>query len=354
MLLAVVGFSGGPAVASTKHEVPNAQLAGKTVLLIPYWLDNFGIGFTHWMTALLKAEGVTATTINPNAVASAELSAITTELASHKYSAIVWEPIDENAAATTVKQLQAAKIPQVVFQGVQNGQWSAPDVNLDETHSLTNAGVIAATYIKSHPSLGSAPLAAFMGVYPQNTACIERMNSLLDGMRSVMPNAKVVYFGSADGEADATTKMTDFIDTHKAFNVTDGCGSASTLGVVNALNAAGMATAVNKVPQKIFVMTQDGTPPELQYLWNKDSALMVSSLLPPKTIAQQTLPLVNGLLQGTIALGSSVTVNVGWSPLTPDCAKYRPDVLQQFAGVKGFTVPQCSFTYTGPVTWPIS
>ena len=326
-------------------------MAGKKVLLIPYWLDNFGIGFTHWMTVLLKAEGITATTINPNAVASAELNAISTELASHQYDAIVWEPIDENAAATTVKQLQQAKIPQVVFQGVQNGQWSAPDLNLDETHSLTNAGIIAARYIKNHPSLGSAPLAAFMGVYPQNTACIERKNSLLNGMRSVMPNAKVVYFGSANGEADATTKMADFINTHTAFNVTDGCGSASTLGVLNALNAAGLATAVNKVPQKIFVMTQDGTPPELQYLWNKNSALMESSLLAPKTIAQAAVPVVNGLLEGKIALTKSITVNVGWSPLTPDCAKYRPDVLQQFAGVKGFTVPQCSFTYSGPVTW---
>ena len=286
-LLTIIGFSAGPAIASTKREAANAQLAGKKVLLIPYWLDNFGIGFTHWMTVLLKAEGITATTINPNAVASAELNAISTELASHQYDAIVWEPIDENAAATTVKQLQQAKIPQVVFQGVQNGQWSAPDINLDETHSLTNAGIIAARYIKNHPSLGSAPLAAFMGVYPQNTACIERKNSLLNGMRSVMPNAKVVYFGSADGEADATTKMADFINTHKAFNVTDGCGSASTLGVLNVLNAAGLATAVNKVPQKIFVMTQDGTPPELQYLWNKNSALMESSLLAPKTIARR-------------------------------------------------------------------
>jgi ABC-type sugar transport system substrate-binding protein len=353
VLLAVFGSSGVPAVASAKQEVASSQLAGKKVLIIPYWLDNFGIGFTHWMTALLKAEGVTATTINPNAVASAELNAITTELASHKYDAVVWEPIDENAAATTVKELQAAKIPQVVFQGVENGQWSAPDINLDETHSLTNAGVIAATYIKTHPSLGKAPLAAFMGVYPQNTACIERMNSLLNGMRSVMPNAKVVYFGAADGEADATTKMTDFINTHKAFNITDGCGSASTLGALNALNAAGLAKAVNKVPQSIFVMTQDGTPPELQYLWNKNSALMVSSLLAPKTIAQATIPVVNGLLTGKIALNASTTVNVGWSPLTPDCAKYRPNVLQQFAGVAGFTVPQCSFTYTGPVTWPV-
>ena len=79
-LLTIIGFSAGPAIASAKREAANAQLAGKKVLLIPYWLDNFGISFTHWMTVLLKAEGITATTINPNAVASAELNAISTGL----------------------------------------------------------------------------------------------------------------------------------------------------------------------------------------------------------------------------------------------------------------------------------
>ena len=206
---------------------------------------------------------------------------------------------------------------------------------------------MAAQYIKAHPALGSAPLAAFMGVYPQNATCVLRMHSFLNGMQSVMPNARVVYFGSAQNESDAADKMTDFINSGKKFNVTDGCGSASTLGVLAGLKSAGMANAPDKAPQKVFIMTQDGTPPELQSLWNKNSALMVSSLLPPKTGAQQTTKLITKIITKQIPLDSTENLQFGWTPMTPDCAKWRPIVLDQFAGVAGFNVPGCSFTYSG-------
>jgi hypothetical protein len=48
-----------------------------------------------------------------------------------------------------------------------------------------------------------------------------------------------------------------------------------------------------------------------------------------------------------IPLDSTENVEFGWTPITPDCAKWRPIVLDQFQGVAGFTVPTCSFTYTG-------
>jgi ABC-type sugar transport system substrate-binding protein len=136
--------------------------------------------------------------------------------------------------------------------------------------------------------------------------------------------------------------------------VSNGCGSASTLGVVAALNAAGLGAAHrvgtdNKVPEHVFIETQDGTPPELQYLWNKNSAVMVSSLLPAKDGAKVTVPIMIKLLTGALPLDSKTLVQFGWAPLSPNCQKYRPQVLSQFAGVPNFTVPKCSFVYTGPV-----
>jgi ABC-type sugar transport system substrate-binding protein len=314
---------------------------------VPYWLDNFNTAYTSWLTRILQAEGASVTVINANSVASRQLNAITSALGSSQYDGIIWAPIDLGTAGNTVKQIQAAGIPQVVFEGDLPSSVHVPQVNLDEQHSLTQPGVIAATYIKSHPQLGSAPLAAFMGVYPQNATCILRMNSFLDGMRSVMPNAQVVFFGAAQNSADAATKMTDFINTGKKFNVFDGCGSASTLGGLAGMKSAGLATAVNKAPGKVFIMTQDGTPPELQNLWNQNSAVMVSSLLPPKTGAEQTAALLTKVVTKAVPLDSTENIKFGWTPITPDCAKYRPQVLTQFQGVAGFNVPSCSFTYTG-------
>jgi ABC-type sugar transport system substrate-binding protein len=346
----LIGSFSAQGAVSRKNSAAAGPLAGKKVLVIPYWLDNFGIAYSTWLGRDLKALGASTTTINANAVASRQLNAISSALASRAYNALIWEPIDETAAGTTVKSLQAAKIAQIVFQGVPQGKWSAPLVELDEQNSLTAAAVIAAKYIKAHPALGDRPLAAFMGVYPQNSICVTRMKSFLRGLQSVSPNAKVVYFGAATNQAAATTKMTDFINTHTKFNVTDGCGSASTLGVVAALKSAGMANAVNKAPEKVFIMTQDGSPPELQYLWDKNSAVMVSSLLPARTGADRTTALLADVISGKVPLTSTKTVFFGWEPLTPNCAKYRAEVLKQFAGVANFNVPKCSFTYTGPVT----
>jgi ABC-type sugar transport system substrate-binding protein len=339
--------SSGTGTTTGTNASSSKPLAGKKILVVPYWLDNFNTAYTSWLTRILGAEGATVTVINANAVASRQLNAITSAIDTSQYDGIIWAPIDLGTANNTVKQIQQAGIPQVVFEGDLPSSVHIPQVNLDEQSSLTAAGVIAAQYIKTHPALGSAPLAAFMGVYPQNATCILRMHSFLNGMLSVMPNAQVVYFGAAQNESDAASKMADFITSGKKFNVTDGCGSASTLGALDALKSAGMATSTNKTPQKVFIMTQDGTPPELQSLWNENSALMVSSLLPPKTGAQETSTLLTKVMTKQIPLDSTENVQFGWTPITPNCAKWRPLVLNQFAGVAGFNVPSCSFTYTG-------
>ena len=348
LILAACGSSNsGNSASAGASSGSSGSLAGKKILVVPYWLDNFNTAYTSWLSRILGAEGAKVTVINANAVASRQLNAITSAINSSQYDGIIWAPIDLGAADNTVKQIQQAGIPQVVFEGDLPSSVHVPQINLDEQHSLTAAGVIAAKYIKAHPELGPAPLAAFMGVYPQNATCVLRMHSFLNGMRSVMPNAQVVYFGSAENESDSANKMTDFINGGKKFNVTDGCGSASTLGVLDALKSAGMASAPDKTPKKVFIMTQDGTPPELQSLWNKNSALMVSSLLPPKTGAQETAALIVNLIKKKIPLDSTKNVEFGWTPMTPDCTKWRPTVLDQFNGVRGFNVPSCSFTYNG-------
>ena len=355
VIAAIAAAAWAASVAGARQEKSAAgPLEGKKFLLVPYWLDNFGIAYTHWLDTYIKAAGGSSTAINANAVSSKQLSVINNAVNTGQYQGLVWEPIDQAAAATTVKEIQDAKIAQVVFQGVPQGKWSAPIVSLDETHSLTAAGVIAAKYIKSHPKLGPRPLGVFMGVYPQNSNCVLRMKSFLNGLRSVTPSAKVVYFGAAKNQADSARLMSDFINTHKQFNVTNGCGSASTLGVVAALNAAGLGGASrvgtdNKVPQHVFIETQDGTPPELQYLWSKNSAVMVSSLLPAKDGAKVTVPILTRLVGGSLPLDSKLVVQFGWKPLSPNCQKYRAEVLSQFAGVPGFKVPKCSFRYTGSV-----
>lgn len=324
------------------------SMEGAQILVVPYWLDNFNTAYTSWLTRYLNEMGAETTVINANAVASRQLDSINSAINTGQYDGIVWAPIDLGAAATTVKLIQDAGIPQVVFGAVLDpNEIQVPQVNLDEANSLTAAGEIAATYIAAHPELGDKPLAAFMGVYPQNETCVVRKDSFLRGMQSVTPDAEVVFFGSAQDAADATTKMTNFITTNTPFNVTIGCGSASTLGTLAALKAAGLGGAVNKVPEHVFAMTQDGSPPELEDLWDENSALMASMLLPPKDGARQTAELIAKVITGELPLDATDEVSFGWSPLSPDCEASRAIVLDEFDGVEGFDVPECSFEYQG-------
>ena len=118
------------------------------------------------------------------------------------------------------------------------------------------------------------------------------------------------------------------------------------LGGISAINAAGLGGAVNKVPEHVYMMSADGTPPELAYLWSPTSSLMRSIVLPPKDTATAVIKLITDELTGKVAYNETAIIPHNYSPLTPDCNKERPYMLQQFAGVPNFTVPSCSFKYT--------
>ena len=174
-----------------------------------------------------------------------------------------------------------------------------------------------------------------------------RFNSLIAGAKSVSPNAKVVFNGAAESGAEADSKMADFITRGIKFNVFDACGSTQSLGGISAMQAAGLAGAVNKAPQHVFVMSQDATPPELQLLWNKNSAEMVATLAPPKNAAQDAVNLMLPQLTGKLPVASNATGVMEWIPILANCKQYRAEVVTQFYGVPGFKVPACSFAYSG-------
>ncbi|MDR1634204.1 MAG: sugar ABC transporter substrate-binding protein [Bifidobacteriaceae bacterium] len=336
--------SGGSGSASGGQNAGSLQ--GKKLLMVPYWLDNFDTAWANWVTRFFDEEGVEVTVINANANASRQLDAIDTAINGGQYDGIIWGPIDMESAATTVERIQGAGIPQLVFGASLDGV-SVPQLNLDVDNALTPDGGIAAEYVLSHPDLGDHTRAVFLGQYPQTTDCTRRYESFVKGLEQADPDAEIVFNGLASNSADAADKMTDFITQGKDFNVYGACGAELGLGGLSAMKSAGLASAVDKAPNDVFIMTQDATPPELQELWDKDSALRISSLLPPKDGAEMTLDIMSRLLKGELPIDSEESALLGWMPITPDCAKYRDVILDQFEGVEGFNVPECSFEWTG-------
>src|ERR1700693_4472980 len=69
------------AVAASSHSTRSkgGVLAGKRILVIPYWLDAFNTANTSWIARLLKAEGAAKVhIINPNKDPSKTLNIIET------------------------------------------------------------------------------------------------------------------------------------------------------------------------------------------------------------------------------------------------------------------------------------
>ena len=74
---------------------------------------------------------------------------------------------------------------------------------------------------------------------------------------------------------------------------------------------------------------------------------MRSGLFGPKSAAEVDAKLVLNLLTGKVGYNQSAIGNLMMTWLTPDCEKGRAQAIDEFKGVEGFTVPDCSFKYRG-------
>lgn len=318
------------------------SLKGKKVLVSPYWLDAFGTASSSWITRLLQPYGIQADAVNPNGTASKQQDELSTAIANHSYDVIVWQPVDSQTAAANIKKIQDAKIPQVVeFASPGIGGLNYAVASVDWRKSFAPAGADAAKYVLAHPELGKAVKVAWMGPYPTVQICDDRFNGFMDGVKSVAPDAEVVFQGGATNQEQARSKMTDFITRQVDFNVFAGCGATEANGGFAAINAAGLGGAKNKVPEHVY-MAGEADPTGLQFLWKPDSAVMSAYLFGPKSAAETDVKMILGLLTGKIAYNEAVNnpIDVTW--LDSDCNKSRAEALDQFKGVQGFTVPECA------------
>jgi len=328
-------------------SVAAGSLSGKRVLISPYNMENFNTANTSWVTRLLEPYGVKTDVANPNGSSSKQLDNLETAIASQNYNIIIWQPIDPDTADTTIRKIQDAKIGQILqFAPKDIGGMHYSTTSVDWTKTYVSAGAAAATFIAKHPDLGP-PQVAWIGQYPASQQCNDRLQGFMDGIKSVSPDAKIVYNEGVTTAEQSRSKITDLITRGTAFNIFSACNGGMALGGIAALQAANLAGAVNKVPQHVYIATMDGSPPELQLLWDQNSAVMRVGLFGPKTAAIADAKMAINLLTGKVPFDGEAEefANVSW--LTPDCDTYRAQALEQFQGVEGFTVPACSFKYTG-------
>jgi ABC-type sugar transport system substrate-binding protein len=306
LLLSACGSSSNTSAAATTSSTTSAPAttsssaagspgapSGKGLTIGEVLLNTGAYQVAHQaaMEAYAKTQGITVKTCNANGTDSGQQQCVDGMISSH-VAGFILQPQDPASAASVVKQAQAANIPVVTWAvgpvvGVQ-----VPFVALAEYPQSEQAGVTAAKWVISH--LHQSPKVVEVSI-PNNTNCTNRMGGFLAGVRSVDKSAPLV--ADPDGQGltlPSENAMANVIQSGRAFNIATACNGDSSVGVLDALRAAGRGQAVNKVPKTEYVFGIDGTSQQMQQLLRKTSPLMQVLGLNP---VENTKVLVNTLVK---------------------------------------------------------
>ena len=129
-----------------------------------------------------------------------------------------------------------------------SGAPAAPFVPFNDIRPLAKqAGAEAAKWVVSNWARPQKWSCSIGSSFP--FAMMERMTPFFEGVKSVAPDAEVVFWDTVPPTKDGTlAKMEDQLQRDPDFNIFTGCGGDLILGGVAGLQAAGRAKATDKVP----------------------------------------------------------------------------------------------------------
>jgi ribose transport system substrate-binding protein len=187
-------------------------------------------------------------------------------LLSKGVDAIALSPVDAASAVPVLRQAKDAGAS-VVTVAVETPE--APVVVEGAYEGGRQGGVAAAEWVKeNHPDWDVR-----MGIvaFPQFQQTVDRARGFVDGVKSVIKDAKVATEQDGGAVLDKATQTAEnMIQAHPEANVWFGINDDSALGALRALKAAGRGTT-----ETDLVVGFDGSAPALQELLDEQSALKV-------------------------------------------------------------------------------
>jgi ABC-type sugar transport system substrate-binding protein len=171
------------------------------------------------------------------------------------------------------------------------------------------------------------------------------MQGFLDGVTGVMgaDNVEVKFRDTVQHQRDISqAQMEDLLQRDPDFNIFTACGADGVLGGIAALQAAGRATAVDKVPQTEYIFTIDGTPSELELLFDPNSSVMETMTLTPKENGTAAVDGLERLISGELAPTEDETLSLPGVLLSPVCEETAAIFQEQYGLNQDFTPLDCS------------
>lgn len=332
LLLGLFGAGAG-AQDATPAVQDYSVLDGKRIAFVLWGFDGYQQAQGNWFKNLAESHGAEVTLIDGKVDPQVQIEAID-DLIAAGVDGIVFQPVEPAAAVNPVRSAQQAGIP-LVLAGAEPDPTTgvvAPFVQFNDYEVTFQAGVHAAEWLKAAQPDANARVVVF-DVLTLGYCKDLRMQGFLDGVASVIPEAEVVFRDTVEHKREVSlAKMEDLLQSNPDFNIFTACGADGVLGGISALQAAGRATATDKVPDSEYIFTIDGTPSEIELLLDPASAVMETMTLTPKENAQAYLDVLTGIMNGTIAPDQDLNIAAPGVLLPPDCAGLA-DILQEQYGV---------------------
>jgi ribose transport system substrate-binding protein len=235
------------------------------------------------------------------------------DLIAQKVDGIVFCLIDEAASVPVINEAQQAGIPVVTFAIHHGAGAKAPFVGIPEKEATSAAGKEAAK--RFHEKFGKDTQAKLATVEcPEIQQVVDRADGFIEGFKSVDPNVQVV--ARADGKCfreKALAATEDLLQAHPDVNVIYGGNGDSALGALAALQGAGKGTS-----DKVFLVSHDGSEPELIEMVNPKSALKLAVANRPRELARGTIDTLIETIQGKRPMAEDTEVRIPAVVLTPD------------------------------------
>lgn len=319
--------------------------AGKDVTFVLWGLDAYQQANGAWFEKVLKDAGANSVTLVDGKVDPQVQQKAMDDAIAAGADAIALFPAQPAASVTSILASQQAGIP-LVLAGATPDPASAtvPAALIDDSSATFVAGQNAANWLKANRPDEKAKLVVFdlMTV----TYCKDlRMDGFIAGVTDVMgaDNVEIKFRDTVEHKREvALAKMEDQLTRDPDFNIFTACGADGVLGGIAGLEAAGRARAVDKVPQTEYIFTIDGTPSELERLFNSESAVMETLTLTPKENAIKTAELLGRVVSGDLAPDATDTVALSGMLLPPNCTETAHILQEQYGMLSDFKPIDCS------------
>jgi len=255
---------------------------------------------------------------------AAEQASAMEDLIAQKVDGIVFCLADEAASVPAIQEAQQAGIPVVTFAIHHGEEANAPFVGIPEAEATEKAGAEAAK--RFHAKFGADTQALIATVEcPATQQVVDRADGFVKGFTTADPKAKVVARVDGKCQRDKALAATeDLLQKNPEVNVIYGGNGDSALGALAALQGAGRGTA-----DDVFLVSHDGSEPELIELVNPKSGLKLAVANRPKALARGTIDTLFEVLQGKLEMDKDKDIGIGAEVLTPDDIDYLNKFLAE-------------------------